>query len=77
MMEEGGAQLNAVMNTSYMQIKFKEIGMTVWPQEHEDDEPEKKIHTISDRNIKVWMYFVCTLAVCGAVTILITLFTRL
>ena len=44
-----------------MLIKFKENDMKVWPDEDEDYDNEK-LHTLSDRDVKVWEYFVAIIA---------------
>jgi hypothetical protein len=46
--------------------------MTVWPQEHDedDDEVEEKLHTLSDRDYKVWLGILYT---AGLGIVLITL----
>ena len=47
--------------------------MTVWPQEH-DDQEEEKLHTVSKRDSKVLEYFFNTVGIGVAIFLFLTLF---
>lgn len=46
--------------------------MTVWPQEH-DDQEEEKLHTVSKRDCKVLGYFLNTVGIGVAIFLLLAL----
>ncbi len=46
--------------------------MTVWPQEH-DDQEEEKLHTVSKRDSKVLEYFFNTVGIGVAIFLFLTL----
>jgi len=56
-----------------MQINFKENELTVWPQEH-DEEEEEKLHSLSKRDGKVLRYFFTTAGLGIALFLLLALF---
>jgi hypothetical protein len=56
-----------------MRINFKENEMTVWPQEH-DEEEEEKLHSLSKRDCKVLRYFFTTAGLGIALFLLLALF---